>query len=278
MQTQRPETPTITQPKPPISRADLRQISRLAKLQNECRKNTKLYSTDHEVNPTHINEKMTTNHKPAKPISTLEAHKQCNKAIGTIVRQASNTLKEKLRDKENEGYDKSPKYYHNNLKISEGLLPRVRDQARVTTLRHPITNTTHNTPQDGIYIVPKYYTKEQQRATLDHLPHAPWTQPQNPDNFEVTSPTQDITPHPAPTLDTYITRGHYDTATMRSPEGKAPGPDAITNELIKHLSETTHTLLYTLFRIIAKHNYTPKEQCRSATCLLYKLNKRIRKT
>jgi hypothetical protein len=43
MQTQRPNTPAITQPKPPISRVGLRQISSLAKLRNECNKNTKLY-------------------------------------------------------------------------------------------------------------------------------------------------------------------------------------------------------------------------------------------
>ena len=136
MQTQRPNTPTITQPKPPISRAGLRQISRLAKLRNKCNKSTKLYpeaSTDHERNPIDINEKITTILNPAKLISTSEAHKQCNKAIRTIVRQASNTLNENLSDKENESHDKSSKYYHNNLKISAGLLPRARDQFRVTT-------------------------------------------------------------------------------------------------------------------------------------------------
>ncbi len=62
------------------------------------------------MNPTHANEKITTILNPAKLISTSKAHKQCNKAIGTILRQASNTLNEKLRDKENESYDKSPKY------------------------------------------------------------------------------------------------------------------------------------------------------------------------
>jgi hypothetical protein len=233
-----------------MSRAGLRQISRLAKLRNECNKSTKFYpetSTDHELNPIHINEKINTILKFAQPISASESHKQCNKAIGTIVRQASNTLNEKLRDKENESYDKSPKHYHNNLKISAGLLPRARDQPRVTTLRHPLTITIHNTPQDIINIVTTHYTKEQQRATPNHLPQAPWTQPRNPDNYEVTSPTPYTTPHPTPTLDTYITRGHYDRATTRAPEGKAPGPVAINNELIKHLPESAHKLLYTIF-------------------------------
>ncbi len=139
IQTQKIDTPTITQPKPLISRANLRQISILAKLRNECNKNTKLKpkaSTYHEQNPIYINEKINTILNPAQLISTSEAHKQCNKAIGTIVRQASNTLNEKLRDKENESYDKSPKHYHTNLKISAELLPRAREQPRVTTLRH----------------------------------------------------------------------------------------------------------------------------------------------
>jgi hypothetical protein len=139
---------------------------------------------------------------PTQPISASEAHKQCNKAIGTTGRQASNTLNEKLGDKENESCDKSPKYYPNNLKISAGLLPRARDQPEVTTLRHPFTNIIHNTPQDFIDIITIHYTKEQQRATPDPLPQAPWIQPQNSDNFEVNSPTQDTTPHPTPTLDT----------------------------------------------------------------------------
>ena len=62
------------------------------------------------MTPIHINEKITTLLSPAIPISTAEAHKQCNKAIGTIVRQASNTLTDKLREKVNKSYYKSPKH------------------------------------------------------------------------------------------------------------------------------------------------------------------------
>ena len=134
METPRQYISTITQLKPPISKAGRRQIGRLVKLRNECNKTTKLYletSTDHARTPMHIIEKITTLLNPAKPISTFEAHKQCNKAKGTIVRQASNTLTEKLRDKENISYGKIPKQYHNILKIGAGLLPRSRDQPRV---------------------------------------------------------------------------------------------------------------------------------------------------
>jgi hypothetical protein len=128
------------------------------------------------MNPIHINEKITTIINPAKPISASEAHKQCNKAIGTIIRQASNTLNEKLRAKETVSYDKSPKHYHSNLKISARLLPRARDQPRLTKLRHPLTNKTHNTPQDVINSVITHYTKEQKRhkttPSTRHTSHA----------------------------------------------------------------------------------------------------------
>jgi len=189
------------------------------------------------------------------------------------VRQANNTLTEKPRDKENKGYEKIPTQYHNNLKIIAGLLSRAKGQPRGTTLRYPLTNTIYNTPQEVIDIVTSHYTKEQQRATPDQLPQAPWIQPQNLDNFEFAPPIYNTTPHPVASLDSYITRSYYDRATTRAPEGKAPGPDAITNELIKHLTEATHTFLYNLLRIMAKYKYTPKEWCRTSTCLLYKPNK-----
>jgi hypothetical protein len=54
-------------------------------------------------------------------------------------KNASITLSDKLKEKENNIYDKSPKHYHNNLKINAGLLPRARDQPRVTSLTNPTT-------------------------------------------------------------------------------------------------------------------------------------------
>jgi len=136
----------------------------------------------------------------------------------------------------------------------------------VATLRHPPTNTIHNTSYDVIDIATTHYMKEQQRSTPNHLPQAPWTQPQNPDNFEVTPPTQDTTPHPIPTLDTCITRGYYDRTTTRVLEGKAPVPDAITNKLIKHLPEASHTQDTTTRQRSGAE--TPR------TCLLYRPNKK----
>jgi hypothetical protein len=90
----------------------------------------------------------------------------------------------------------------------------------------------------------------------------------------MTPPSSHTKPHPNETLDKYITKSHYDRAINRAPFGKAPGPDAITNELIKYLPEEAHALICKLFQLMAKHNYTPREWCKSATCLLYKPNKK----
>jgi hypothetical protein len=176
MQETRQEATTPASLKPPISRAGLRQIGRLAKLRNECNTTTKLYPeivNDPVLNPPHINQKNNQILQPAIPITTKEAHHQCSKAIGNIIRKASQTLTDKLRQKENIRYDKSPKHYHNNLKINAGINPRARDQPRVTALTHPTTKELQTTPQEVISIVTKHYELEQKRATPEHLPEAP---------------------------------------------------------------------------------------------------------
>jgi hypothetical protein len=186
MQETRQESTPNTTLRPPISRAGIRQIGRLAKLRNECNTTIKQHpeiTTDPNLNPPHINQKIIQILQPDTPITTKEAQQQCSKAIGTIIRKASQTLTDKLRLKENNRYDKSPKHYHNNLKINAGINPRARDQPRVTALTHPITNKLQTTPQEVISIVTSHYELEQKRATPEQLPAAPWTQPQHPDNF-----------------------------------------------------------------------------------------------
>ena len=73
----RQETPTLAPLKPPISRAELRQIERLAKLRNECNTITKLHTEkakDPDLNPLHINLKIYQILQPIVPITTKEAH------------------------------------------------------------------------------------------------------------------------------------------------------------------------------------------------------------
>jgi hypothetical protein len=138
MQETRQETTTPVTLKPPIARAGLRQIGRLAKLRNKCNTTTKLYPeivNDPVLNPPHINQNINQILQPADPITTKEAHQRCSKAIENIIRKASQTLTDKLRQKENIRYDNSPKHYHNNLKINAGI------NSRAQTLNSSIINT-----------------------------------------------------------------------------------------------------------------------------------------
>jgi hypothetical protein len=75
------------------------------------------------------------------------------------------------------------------------------------------------------------------------------------------------------TLDYYLTKNHYTAACQKTSAGKAPGPDTTPNEIIKHLPEQAHDLIYLLFRLMAKYSYTPQKWCTSATKLIYKPNK-----
>ena len=116
--------------KPSISRAGLRQKGRLAKLRNECNATTKQHpeiADDSDLNPLHMTLKINQILQPSTPLTTKESHQQCSKAISEIIGKASHTLSDKVRDKENNSYDKIPKHYHNNLKIHAGINPRARD-------------------------------------------------------------------------------------------------------------------------------------------------------
>jgi len=203
MQPPNHDTTPPTQLKPPISRAGLRQIGRLSKLKNECNNTTKHHpeiSNNADLNPIHRTIKITQILQPTTPLTTIEAQRQCSRNIGTIINKAGNTLSDKIRDKENKRYDKSPKHYHNNLKIHAVLIPRARDQPWVTSLTKPTAKQIHTTPKEVIDIVTSHYEKEHQRATPEHLTAAPWTQPKYPDNFGIKPPTPYTTPQPSETL------------------------------------------------------------------------------
>ncbi len=62
-------------------------------------------------------------------------------------------------------------------------------------------------------------------------------------------------------------------AYQKASPGKAPSPDALPNEIIKFLPDTTHNLIFTVFKLMATRSYTPKKWCMSATKLIYIPNK-----
>jgi hypothetical protein len=76
------------------------------------------------------------------------------------------------------------------------------------------------------------------------------------------------------TLYHYLARGHCTKACQKSSTGsKAPGPDAISNVILKFLPDSTHDFVFTIFKVTAKHNYTPKKWWISNTNLIYNPNK-----
>ena len=159
----RQDTPMPVQIKPHISRAGLRQVGRLAKLRNECNTTAKLHpeiANDSDLKPLHVSLKIYQILQPITPLTTKEAHHQCSKAIGNIIRKANHMLSDKIRDKESNSYDKSPKCYHNILKIYTVIIPRARDQPRITALTNPITKKLQTISQEAISIVTSHYEQE----------------------------------------------------------------------------------------------------------------------
>ncbi len=67
------------------------------------------------------------------------------------------------------------------------------------------------------------------------------------------------------TLDHCLTKGHYTMAYQKASTAKAQGPDALPNETIKFLPDTSHELIFTLFALVAKYAYSPKKWCVNAT-------------
>ena len=100
-----------------------------------------------------------------------------------MFKNTSQALTEKQHKQENARYDKNKKAYHKTLKIQAGLIPDSKTLPKRTTVKHPETGAPTSEPQQVIDIVTAHYTKELQCTTPPNLPAAPWTNPNNPDNF-----------------------------------------------------------------------------------------------
>ena len=94
--------------------------------------------------------------------------------------------------------------------------------------------------------------------------------PLNPDPYTNPKANSPTTQH---TLDHHLKKNHYTAACHKASAGKAPGPVAIPNEILKHLPVSAYDLLCLLFRLMARYSYAPKKWCISATKLIYKPSK-----
>jgi hypothetical protein len=186
----------------------------------------------------------------------------CNKAIATIINKANRKLVDTLRKKESQLYKKRPKRYHNNLKTTVGLQPNAKDQPKLEAIRDPNTNDITTRPNRIVDILQTHFEKEHSRNIPDHIAPPPWQNPLNPDPY--TNPKTN-TPTPQHTLDYYLKKNHYTVACHKASAGKAPSPDAIPNEILKHLPEAAHDLLYNysdawLDTATLQKNSTPAQQ------------------
>ena len=101
----------------------------------------------------------------------------------------------------------------------------------------------------------KFILRKNTPATHRTISPPPWQNPLNPDPCTNPKPN---TPTQQHTLDYYLTKNHCTAACHKASAGKAPGPDAIPNEILKHLAESAHDLLYLSFRLMARYSYTKK--------------------
>ena len=74
----------------------------------------------------------------------------------------------------------------------------------------------------------------------------------------------------ASSLHSQLTREVYDACVRRLNNGESPGPDQLPNELIKHMPESMHSLLFHFFKLCWKLGKTPHTWKTSITLLFYK--------
>jgi hypothetical protein len=71
-------------------------------------------------------------------------------------------------------------------------------------------------------------------------------------------------------LEAEITMGELDAVLCKLKNGKAPGPDGISNEFIKHLGQNSKQDMLTLFNDCLTEERVPLEWAESTTALIYK--------
>ena len=265
----------------PLTKSSLRRLTRLTRLRNACGTAIKEErSRQHPPTP------RTGPHKPLReailteeikhvfgdqsPTDPADIHAQCRKEIGTILRASKKRLETKLRDQENAFYDSNRKAYHKGLKVEAGLLPKAGTLPHLDSVNTRYGST--DDPAEVIDTVHAFFERELRKATPEEPGPPPWENENEPDPFQ-------LRPHTLPRNDVasftqLLQRQHYDRAVARLAAGKAPGPDGIPNEVIKHLPQQAHDAIFRLFTQMGALGYTPRAWCKSVTCLIYKPNKK----
>jgi len=136
---QPPTIDTTTKLHPPITKSDTRQLKRITRLRNTA----KNLIPKPKTNATTATEPQQTKQTQTQASEVLQLPDPPNledilalrsKSIATIINKANRKLVDSLRKKEDQLYKKSPKRYHNNLKIDAGLQPNAKDQPNLDAI------------------------------------------------------------------------------------------------------------------------------------------------
>ena len=121
-------------------------------------------------------------------------------------------------------------------------------------LQDPGGGTAHTAPQKAAALAAQFFPSPAEADLSDIDPHSPW-------------------PEPVP-LEQRILAKEVQAALNSLPSKKAPGPDKIPNELLKHCSESLKDPLAWLFSACVQAGYHPSTFKASITCVLRKPQKK----
>ena len=276
---------TLPNPKPPrlsLTHSEYRQLKRITKLRNKSLSLLKSQHTDStsQNTPQEIANLISTAQTVLKlegPTTLSEIPKLCRTQIAKAITKAERKHSAKRTDKNNKRYDSNHKQYHRSIKIQAGILPRPSDLPKLTTVTDPNTKQHTSDPTEVTRIVRDHYTAELRKATPTVIPPPPWQDQDHaeliPDQFVLGPTDQHNQENDDTPFELLMSYENYYQIVLRLPEGKAPGPDGIPNEILKHLPSRVHKIIYRVFLLMARTEYTPTDWCTSATCLIYKPNK-----
>jgi ribonuclease HI/exonuclease III len=229
-----------------------------------------------------------------------EAGTRAQSALHTKKRQMS-----RMREERTKRQDKAAiKSYQHKVATQPGKMHKLifrdtptdedRHNKPLTAVRDPTTKAIHTNPQAVIDSVEQYFqgllAPTHIIKTGEYLPDKripgfcyPFSDPRNPDNFQLTSHTsvtqpatqeaddpESIGPEDADLLQLLSDRCTYEDRLKHTKRNKSSGPDQIPNELIKTLPADWHTTIHNLFTIMWITGETPYAWKESVTILLHK--------
>ena len=115
----------------------------------------------------------------------------CRNEIAIIIKTANKKADRKETDRANIAYDANPKQVHRNIKVASGLMPRSQDLPSLYGIKNQ-DGTVTTDPADVLSHVESHFNDELRTATPVELPHLPWENPDNPDNFKLDHRTMNV--------------------------------------------------------------------------------------